>query len=154
MPPRAPEPSASSLPSATSASSGSEHSPTRAERLDARYGRRRDPRRGRLVAIIAGTLLVAATVFVGLRFADQPVRADTISYEHADAGAITLTFQVTARPGTAVTCGVQALNATRGQVGFTEIDIPAQGAAQSLHTVEIATQGEAVSAEVVDCERA
>ena len=127
---------------------------TRAERLDARYGRRPDGGRGRIVAIIAGTSLVAATVFVGLRFADQPVRADTVSYEHADAGAISLTFQVTARPGTAVSCGVQALNSTRGQVGFAQVDIPAQGAAQSLHTVEIATQGEAVSAEVVDCERA
>lgn len=91
---------------------------------------------------------------MGLRFADQPVRSDTISYAHRDAGRISLTFRVTARPGTAVTCGVQALDARRGQVGFTEVAVPASDQAQSLRTVEIATQGAAVSAQVVDCRKA
>lgn len=126
----------------------------RARLLDARYGRRRNPRRGRILAIIAGLVLVAGTVFVGLRFADQPVRSQTVSYHHIDATRISLTFQVTAHPGTAVRCGVQALDATRGQVGYTQVDVPPQERAQTLRTVQIATQGEAVSAEVVDCEKA
>lgn len=125
--------------------------PAASHRLDDRYGRR--PRRGlgRLVAVVFGVVLVAGTVFVGVRFADQPVRAETVSYEHLDDARIALTFRITARPGTAVSCTVEALDATRGQVGFTEVDVPAHTAAQSLESVEIATQGPAVSAQVVGC---
>jgi hypothetical protein len=36
-------------------------------------------------------------------------------------------------------------------VGFVSVDIPVQTQRQSVHTVEIATQGEAVSAEVIEC---
>lgn len=125
--------------------------PAASHRLDDRYGRR--PRRGlgRLAAVVFGVVLVAGTVVVGVRFADQPVRAETVSYEHLDDARIELTFRITARPGTAVACTVEALDATRGQVGFTEVDVPAHETAQNLATVEIATQGPAVSAQVVGC---
>lgn len=105
------------------------------------------------MAVVLGILLVVGVILVGLRVADQPVRADTISYEHLDDSRISVTFQVTARPGTAVSCTVQAMDATRAQVGFTEVEVPPRDTAQSLTTVEIATQGPAVSAQVVDCRR-
>lgn len=123
-------------------------------RPDDRYGRPPSRRSRLLVGVIAGVVLLAGVIFVGVRFADQPVRADTISYRHLDDAHISLTFQVTARPGTEVSCSVQALDRTRGQVGFTQVRLPAQSAEQTVHSVDIATQGTAVSAQVTGCDRA
>jgi hypothetical protein len=54
-------------------------------------------------------------------------------------------------PGTEATCRIQAMNEGRAQVGFVETAIPAQTERRTAHHVEISTQGEAVSAEIVGC---
>lgn len=123
-------------------------------RLQDRYGRHQ-PRRGlRRVLIALGIMLsLGLLVMLGVQVTDRPVRSDVISYEHASAGAIDLTFRVTMRPGVSARCAVEALDASRGQVGFTELEIPAQERAESTHRVRIETQGDPVSAQVVSCER-
>lgn len=118
-----------------------------------RYGKPLvSPRSARLLVILGAVLFLAAVVFVGLRFADQPVKSEVISYEHIDEHLVGVDFQVSMTPGTAATCTLQALNEGSAQVGFVEVDIEAQSERRTAHHVEIATQGDAVTAEVIDCE--
>lgn len=119
-----------------------------------RYGGPLVPARtAKVIGAIAIAVFLAVVGYVGLQFADQPVKAQVLTYEHIDADTIAVTFQVTMRPGTTASCTVQAMNEGRAQVGFVEIDIPAQADSQTAHHVEIDTQGTAVSAEVLGCER-
>lgn len=121
------------------------------DRLRSRYGRPASPRRGRIVVAVIALVFLALVAYVGVRAADQPMRVDTVSYRHVDAGHISVTFQVTHRPGAAARCSVEALDATRAQVGFTEVDVPAGSGTTSVRTVVIATQGDAVSASADSC---
>ncbi|PWH07957.1 DUF4307 domain-containing protein [Brachybacterium endophyticum] len=121
----------------------------------ARYGGPLVPRRtARVLYVVGAIVFLAVLVFVGLRFADQPASAKTVGYDHVDDNTISLTFQLTRQPDEAVTCTVQALNKGRAQVGFREVDVPAGSQRQVVRTVDIDTQGEAVSAEVVGCDAA
>lgn len=124
------------------------------ERRQDRYGSPLVPARtARLLIGLAAVLFLAIVVAVGLRFADQPVRANLTSYEHLTSDRIAVEFVVTMRPGTDAVCTVQAKNVGAAQVGFVEVPIPAQERRQSNHRVEIATQGHAVTAEVIGCHR-
>ena len=125
-----------------------------AHTLAARYGGPAlSPRLVRGLVIVLAVLFLALIGWMGLRFANVDVRAETISYEHTDSDRLTVTFQVTMRPGTEALCRVQALDDGRAQVGFVEVPIPAQDSSRSVHTVQIATQGHAVSGSVLGCER-
>ncbi|MGY5766645.1 DUF4307 domain-containing protein [Brachybacterium sp. DNPG3] len=118
-----------------------------------RYGRPLvAPRTARVLLIAAAAVFLGLVAFVGVRFADSPVKAEVISYDHLEDHLIGVTFQVTMTPGTPVTCSVQALNAGSAQVGFLEVEIPAQTERRTAHHVEIATQGDAVTAEVIGCD--
>jgi hypothetical protein len=103
-----------------------------------------------LIGVIAAVAAVVL-VLVSIQFARGGVSTRTVAYEHVDDQHISLTFSLTMPPGTQATCTAQALNAGRAQVGFVSVDIPVQTQRQSVHTAEIATQGEAVSAEVIEC---
>ena len=106
----------------------------------------------RILVTLGAVAFLAVVVVVGMRLATPAVRADVISYEHLADDQIGVGFVVTMAPGTEASCRIQALNKGRAQVGFVEVAVPAQTARQSTHHVEIATQGEAVSAEIVRCD--
>ncbi len=110
-------------------------------------------RTARILIVIGAILMVALVAMVGIRYADQPVRTKVVAYEHLAPDRIAVSFQVTMRPGTEATCTVQAMNEGAAQVGFVEVPISAQSESQTTHRVEIATQGKAVSAEVLHCTR-
>lgn len=110
-------------------------------------------RTARILAAVAGAVFVLVVVVVGVWTADSPVKGSLITYEHLDDSTMEVSFQVTMRPGTEASCTVQALNESRAQIGFVDVPIPAQTERQSVHHAVIATQGEAVSAEVIACER-
>lgn len=108
-------------------------------------------RTSRLLLGLAVAAFVAVVVFVGLQVANTPVRSEILAYEHVSDHVIAVDFQVTMDPGTEATCNIQALNKGRAQVGFVEAEIPAQDSRSTAHHVEISTQGDAVSAEIVSC---
>ena len=110
------------------------------------------PRLGRILVAVLAIGFLATVVLIGIRFADQPVKAELLTYEHVAEDRIMVSFSVTMKPGTEAECAVQAMNEGRAQVGFVEVHVPAQEQRRSSHQVEIATQGEAVSAEVPGCE--
>lgn len=109
-------------------------------------------RTGRILVVLVAIVFLATVVLIGIRFADQPVKAEMLSYEHVAEDRIAVSFTVTMSPGTEAECAVQAMNEGRAQVGFVEVEVPAQDQRLSTHRVEIATQGDAVSAEVLGCE--
>ncbi|PZO56597.1 MAG: DUF4307 domain-containing protein [Brachybacterium faecium] len=109
-------------------------------------------RTGRILVVLVAIGFLATVVLIGIRFADQPVKAEMLSYEHVAEDRIAVSFTVTMSPGTEAECAVQAMNEGRAQVGFVEVEVPAQDQRRSTHRVEIATQGDAVSAEVLGCE--
>lgn len=117
-----------------------------------RYGQPLVGRRTARVLIgLAVALFLAVVGYVGLQAASTPIRSEVLAYRHLADDVIAVDYQVTMDPGTEATCTLQALNAGRAQVGFVEEVIPAQDTRLSAHHVEISTQGEAVSAEIISC---
>ncbi|NMA76337.1 MAG: DUF4307 domain-containing protein [Actinomycetales bacterium] len=122
------------------------------ERQADRYGGAFVSRRtARLLIALVAAAFMAVVLYVGVQVASSPVKSEIVSYEHLADDVIAVDFVVTMDPGTEASCRVQALNKGRAQVGFLEARIPAQEARRTSHHVEISTQGEAVSAEVVSC---
>ena len=108
-------------------------------------------RTSRALIGLAAAVFLAVVIFVGIQAGSTPVRSEVLAYKHLGPDAIAVDFRVTMKPGREATCTIQALNAGRAQVGFVEEEIPAQETRMSDHHVEISTQGEAVSAEIVRC---
>ena len=108
-------------------------------------------RTSRVLIALAAAVFLGIVGYVGVQAASTPVRHEVLAYQHLADDVIAVDFQVTMDPGTEAVCRVQALNKGRAQVGFLETTIPAQETRRSTHHVEIATQGEAVSAEIIDC---
>lgn len=104
-----------------------------------------------LIALVAAAFL-AVVALVGYWVASPPIRADLVGYDHVADDVIAVQYSLTMDPGTEATCRIQALNEGRAQVGFVETTIPAQSERQTVHSVEISTQGAAVSAEIVGCD--
>lgn len=126
----------------------------RSAALEDRYGRSGpSPRTARILIAALAAVFLAVVAWVGVRYADVDVRAETVAYEHVGDSRLEVTFQVTMRPGVSAVCRVQAMDDKRAQVGFVEVPIPAQQTSRSIHTVQIATQGTAVSGTVLGCER-
>lgn len=126
---------------------------TAADRRADRYGGPLLGRRtSRALIALAIAVFLAVVVYVGIQAASSPVRSEMLAYRHLASDRIAVDYQVMMDPGTEATCTIQALNAGRAQVGFVEDVIPAQEARSSSHHVEISTQGEAVSAEIVRCD--
>ncbi|MEE1618268.1 DUF4307 domain-containing protein [Brachybacterium sp. J153] len=118
-----------------------------------RYGAPLVSRRtARILGAVTAVLFVLGVIVVGTWISRTPVRYDLVSYEHLADDRLEATFAVTMPPGTAADCQVQALNEGRAQVGFVEVRIQAQTERTTSHTVEISTQGSAVSAEVIGCD--
>lgn len=122
------------------------------ERHADRYGKPLVGRRtARTLLALATAVFAAVVLYVGIQSASTPVRSEMLAYEHLAEDSIAVDFMVTMDPGTEASCQIQALNKGRAQVGFVEMVIPAQEDRRTAHHVEISTQGDAVSAEVVSC---
>ena len=122
------------------------------DRQAERYGAPLVSRRtARLLTALAAVVFLAVVLMVALPSSDSSVHSEVYSYDHLDDDVIAVEYVVTMEPGTEASCQIQAMNSGLAQVGFVEVDIPAQESRLSAHHVEISTQGEAVSAEIIDC---
>ncbi|WP_426320345.1 DUF4307 domain-containing protein [Microbacterium sp. E-13] len=100
---------------------------TTQDMLDERYGRRSSPARRWIIA--AGLVVVLAVVGLFAWWTVQgslrSVDSDTTSFEVADEHSVTLGFQITAPPGSAVVCAIEAQDEEHGVVGWRVVEIPA-----------------------------
>lgn len=100
---------------------------TTQDMLDERYGRRRSPARRWLIGggIALAVAVVALFGWFTVRGAMDDVDADTTSFEVADAHSVTLGFQISAPPGAAVACAIEAQDVDHGVVGWRIVELPA-----------------------------
>lgn len=132
-----------------------EHPPLAAElraELDERYGRAR--RRGlRTSWVVLGAAVIVVVGYLGWTTVAQSansVDVDDLALTVNDAHSVTVDFQVTLRPGAAVTCAVEAQDTDHGVVGWRVIEYPADEAhsrrfVETIPTVAEATTGLATS---------
>jgi len=124
--------------------------------LDARYGRTRSRRiRTRTIAIVAGAgvLLVAVAwvLWVGLFGATASIETQDVGYTVVDSHAIDIRSQVSADPGTKVSCSIQALNEKFAIVGWKIVTLPAVTGRNRVFTERVRTSEPAVSGLIGSC---
>jgi hypothetical protein len=122
-----------------------------------RYGtpRRRLSRRAKL-ALAGGALGVAVVSagFFALGQSGQQIDSKDVGFAVADAGHMTVDFQLTKDPGVTVQCAVKALNDNYAVVGWKVATIgPADEATggTTAHRVQLRTESMAVSGGVDSC---
>jgi hypothetical protein len=119
------------------------------ERLDELYGSRGTPRRRRVlwaVAIVVAVVLVGGYGWFVVTDPSNGVRADGTAFEVRDDRTTSITFQLSAPPGTALTCAIEALDEEHGVVGWRIVEYPASDQhtrplTESIPTVARATTG-------------
>lgn len=100
---------------------------TTQDMLDERYGRRGSPARRWLIAVglVVALSVIALFGWWTVQGSLQAVDSDTTSFDVVDEHSVTLGFQITAPPGSAVACAIEAQDEDHGVVGWRVVEIPA-----------------------------
>jgi hypothetical protein len=116
--------------------------------LDERYGRRRSPARGWIIAvgIVVAVGLVALFGWFTVQGSLDSVDSDTTSFEVVDEHSVMLGFQISSPPGAAVACAIEAQDEEHGVVGWRVVELPAselhaRAFRESIPTTALATTG-------------
>ena len=99
-------------------------------RLDERYGRTpRSAKSNRTIGVLAGigfaVVLGAWLWWGGVLETPSQLQYRDVAHTIVDDTEVSVTYEITAAPGTEVSCAVHALNASYGIVGWRIVDIPA-----------------------------
>ena len=121
---------------------------TTQDMLDDRYGRRRSPAR-RWLTVGGIVVAVAVIAWFGWSIVEgalDDVDFDTTSFEVTDEHSVALGFQITAPPGAAVACALEAQDEGHGVVGWRVVELPASDAhsrafREAIPTTTLATSG-------------
>lgn len=136
----------------------SKHHTTRAasdidqpERLQDRYGNTKTARRRGLVfAVSTAIVFVLAfalwVIWAGLDGTSDVFRAQDTAHTVIDEHSVEVRYDISAPPGTELTCALQALNGKFAIVGWKVVDIPASDAltrsfSDTIRTSELASTG-------------
>lgn len=126
---------------------------TIAQQLDRRYGRTRSPRRRRVLLALATVALLAAAIYAWVAAAalTDSVDVDTTAFEVMDEHAVTLKFQITAPPNTAVACALEAQDVEHGIVGWKIVEYAGASSTAQAREESIPTTAEATTGFVNAC---
>lgn len=94
---------------------------------------------------------VALVVWFGISSTQDAVTTTDIGYEHTGEREITMIFEVTREPGTALSCTVTAMDSDYGRVGTAEHEVPASEERTTRVRAAVRTTTKAVTATVKDC---
>ena len=99
-------------------------------RLNERYGRTaRSAKTNRTLGVLAGigfaVVLGAWLWWGGVLETPSQLQYRDVAHTIVDDTEVSVTYEITAAPGTEVSCAVHALNASYGIVGWRIVDIPA-----------------------------
>jgi hypothetical protein len=124
--------------------------------IDARYGRTpQRRRRAVIVAVLVGAAVLATAVvwvvWVGLFTPGAAIDNQDVGYSHVDASTLSITEQISADPGTRVTCSFEAVDEKFAIVGWKVVDIPPSTARTFTHTVTVRISQPAVNGTVGGC---
>jgi Domain of unknown function (DUF4307) len=121
-----------------------------------RYGRRRAPRRRRMLPWVLGAVLAVVTVGLAVRlygqYGDPTYDAQVLRYTEITDRQIVVEFRVNVPSGGAAVCAVRARSAAGAEVGRAEVRLRAEPGRTSARTVyRLATTARPVTGEVVRC---
>lgn len=122
--------------------------------LDDRYGRRRRGARARGAWIAMAVLVLALVGYFGWSTVAQSIDAvdvDNTAFQLIDPHTVSVEFQVTLRPGAAVTCAIEAQDTDHGIVGWRVVQYPADDAHSRRFTETIPTVAEATTGLATSC---
>lgn len=122
-------------------------------KLADRYGRSR-PGSRRALWVVVGLLAAALLGYVA--WTTWSTAADTVDYDTTgfvvhDAHRVTVDFQVTAEPGTAFACVLEALDEEHGTVGWRVVEYAAESSPSRAFREDIPTTAEATTGLATSC---
>jgi len=132
-------------------------SPSKALRRPAeRYGLSESNQcRNRLLGVVAGVgtalVLVAWLWWAGLAQPTAQFEARDVGWDVVDERTISVSYELTVEPGTAMACAVQALNAQFGIVGWVITDIPPSTERTRVFSQQVRTSETAVTGLLYRC---
>ena len=124
--------------------------------LDERYGRTPAASRRRRLAgiVVAGAFAVALgawLVWAGLLSPAANIEFRDVGHEIVDDTLVTVTWQVTAEPGSNVSCAVEALNESFTVIGWKVVKLPPSDQRTRVFTEQLITTELAVSGLIYRC---
>src|SRR5690606_16453145 len=106
---------------------------TTALQLDERYGRTRRKRAPWIIVGVLALVAVVALSWVTISQTMNTVDVDDLGFEVVDEHSVSVSFQITGKPGSDVVCALEALDEEFGVVGWKIVELPAtQSHAQRL----------------------
>ena len=125
-------------------------------RLNERYGRTaRSAKTNRTIGVLAGigfaVVLGAWLWWGGVLETPSQLQYRDIAHTIVDDTEVSVTYEITAAPGTEVSCAVHALNASYGIVGWRIVDIPAGERWTRVFDTTLRTSEPAVTGWLYEC---
>lgn len=125
-------------------------------RLDERYGRTaRSSHKTRALGIITAAgfaaVLGAWLWWGGVLETPSQLQYRDVAHTIVDETEVSVTYEITAAPGTQVTCAVQALNASYGIVGWRIVEIPVSDRWTRVFDTTLRTSEPAVTGLLYEC---
>ena len=125
-------------------------------RLDERYGRTaRSAKTNRTLGVLAGigfaVVLGAWLWWGGVLETPSQLQYRDVAHTIVDDTEVSVTYEITAAPGTEVSCAVHALNASYGIVGWRIVDIPAGERWTRVFDTTLRTSEPAVTGVLYEC---
>jgi hypothetical protein len=125
-------------------------------RLNERYGRTaRSAKTNRTLGVLAGigfaVVLGAWLWWGGVLETPSQLQYRDVAHTIVDDTEVSVTYEITAAPGTEVSCAVHALNASYGIVGWRIVDIPAGERWTRVFDTTLRTSEPAVTGLLYEC---
>ena len=125
-------------------------------RLNERYGRTaRSAKSNRTIGVLAGigfaVVLGAWLWWGGVLETPSQLQYRDVAHTIVDNTEVSVTYEITAAPGTEVSCAVHALNASYGIVGWRIVDIPAGERWTRVFDTTLRTSEPAVTGLLYEC---
>lgn len=125
-------------------------------RLNERYGRTaRSAKTNRTLGVLAGigfaAVLGAWLWWGGVLETPSQLQYRDVAHTIVDDTEVSVTYEITAAPGTEVSCAVHALNASYGIVGWRIVDIPAGERWTRVFDTTLRTSEPAVTGLLYEC---
>ena len=125
-------------------------------RLNERYGRTaRSAKTNRTIGVLAGigfaVVLGAWLWWGGVLETPSQLQYRDVAHTIVDDTEVSVTYEITAAPGTDVSCAVHALNASYGIVGWRIVDIPAGERWTRVFDTTLRTSEPAVTGLLYEC---
>lgn len=120
-----------------------------------RYGPEMTPARKRLTIIgiaVLAALGIGIAVWSGLGMAKTPVWTQDVGYSVISSERVDVTFDVTKDLDATVRCRVKAMNASKAEVGTTEVVIGPTDSRSTRHQVAVATSEQAATGIIHSCQ--